>query len=132
MFEQSQPYPQMIELVRKLKAQYGLKIAVVSNEGRELNAFRIREFKLDEFVDFFVSSCFVHLRKPDSDIYRMALDIAQDPAERVVYIDDQPMFVQVAEGMGIRSILHTDYMSTCVKLASFGLENEEGVTHETS
>jgi putative hydrolase of the HAD superfamily len=34
--------------------------------------------------------------------------------------------------MGIRSILHTDYMSTCVKLASFGLENEEGVTHETS
>jgi putative hydrolase of the HAD superfamily len=122
----------MIELVRKLKAQYGLKIAVVSNEGRELNSYRINKFKLDEFVDFFVSSCFVHLRKPDSDMYRMALDIAQVPAERVVYIDDQPMFVQVAEGLGIRSILHTDYMSTCAKLASFGLENEEGVTHETS
>jgi len=132
MFEQSQPYPQMIELVRKLKAQYGLKIAVVSNEGRELNAFRISKFKLDEFVDFFVSSCFVHLRKPDSDIYRMALDIAQVPAEQVVYIENTSMFVQIAEGMGIRSILHTDYMSTCAKLASFGLQNEEGVIHETS
>ena len=36
------------------------------------------------------------------------------------------MFVQVAEGLGIRSILHTDYRSTCAKLASFGLQNDEG------
>jgi putative hydrolase of the HAD superfamily len=132
MDEQSKPHLLMIELIRQLKAKFGLKVAVVSNEGRELNSYRIHKFKLDEFVDFFVSSCFVHLRKPDRDMYRMALDIAQVPAERVVYIDDQPMFVQVAEGLGIRSILHTDYMSTCAKLASFGLENEEGVTHETS
>jgi putative hydrolase of the HAD superfamily len=32
------------------------------------------------------------------------------------------MFVQVAEGLGIRGICHTDYKSTCAKLASFGLE----------
>jgi putative hydrolase of the HAD superfamily len=62
----------------------------------------------------------------------MALDIAQVPAEQVVYIENTSMFVQIAEGMGIRSILHTDYMSTCAKLASFGLQNEEGVIHETS
>src|SRR5512146_125645 len=31
MFAQSTPYPQMIELVRTLKAKYGLKIVVVSN-----------------------------------------------------------------------------------------------------
>jgi putative hydrolase of the HAD superfamily len=35
------------------------------------------------------------------------------------------MFVQIAEGMGIRSILHTDYKSTYTKLASFGLEVAE-------
>ncbi len=125
MFEQSKPHPQMIELVCKLKAQYGLKIAVVSNEGRELNSYRIRKFKLDEFVDFFISSCFVHLRKPDNDIFRMALDIAQVPAEQVVYIDDQPMFVQIAEAEGIRSIHHTDYTSTRKQLVSLGLEIAE-------
>ena len=130
MFAQSKPYPQMIELVRKLKTKYGLKIAVVSNEARELNAYRIRKFKLDGFVDFFVSSCFVHLRKPDADIFRLALDIAQTPARQVVYIENTPMFVQIAEGLGIRSILHTDYKSTCAKLASFGLQNDEGVIHE--
>ncbi len=132
MFAQSKPYPQMIELVRKLKAKYGLKIVVVSNEGRELNAYRIRKFKLDGFVDAFISSCFVHVRKPDADIFRLALDIAQAPARQVVYLENTPMFVQIAEGLGIRSILHTEYSSTCAKLASCGLQNDERLIHETS
>ena len=59
MFAQSKPYAEMIELIRSLKAKYGLKIIVVSNESRELNAHRISKFKLDGFVDAFISSCFV-------------------------------------------------------------------------
>ena len=132
MFAQSKPFPEMIEMVRNLKSRYGLKIAVVSNEARELNAYRIQKFKLGEFVDSFISSCFVHVRKPDADIFRLALDIAQAPARQVVYIENTPMFVQVAEGLGIRSILHTDYKSTCSKLASLGLQNDEQVIRETS
>jgi putative hydrolase of the HAD superfamily len=132
MFAQSKPYPEMIEMVSRLKVRHGLKIAVVSNEARELNAYRIRKFKLDRFVDSFISSCFVGLRKPDADIFRLALDIAQAPARQIVYIENTPMFVQIAEGLGIPSILHTDYRSTCAKLASFGLRSDEGVIHETS
>jgi putative hydrolase of the HAD superfamily len=124
MFAQSKPNPGMIELFAQLKIKHGLKIAVVSNESREVNAYRIRTFKLDELVDSFVSSCFVHLRKPDTDIFRLALDIAQVPARQVLYVENTPLFVEVAEGLGIRSILHTDYQSTCSKLASFGLQNE--------
>ena len=82
------------------------------------------QFKLDGFVDAFISSCFVHLRKPDADIFKLALDIAQTPARQIVYIENTPMFVQIAEGLGIRSILHTDYKSTCAKLASFGLQHD--------
>ena len=125
MFAQSKPYPEMIELIRNLKAKYGLKIIVLSNEARELNAHRIRTFKLDEFVDAFVSSCFVHLHKPDEAIFRMALDIAQTPARQIIYIENTPMFVQIAEGLGIRSILHTDYKSTCAKLSALGLKTDE-------
>jgi putative hydrolase of the HAD superfamily len=124
IFAQSKPNPQMIQLVRDLKTKYGLKIIVVSNEARELNAYRIGKFKLAGFVDSFVSSCFVHIRKPEADIFRLALDIAQVRPEQVVYIENTPMFVKVAEGLGIRSILHTDYRSTCNKLASFGLPND--------
>jgi putative hydrolase of the HAD superfamily len=132
MFAQSEPYPEMIELFVQLKVRHGLMIVVVSNEARELNSHRIRKFKLDGFVDSFVSSCFVHIRKPDADIFRLALDIAQAPARQVVYIENTPMFVQVAQGLGIRSMLHTDYRSTRAKLASLGLQNGEGVIHETS
>jgi putative hydrolase of the HAD superfamily len=121
MFAQSKPYPEMIELATQLKVLHGLKIAVVSNEAREVNAYRIRKFKLDKFVDAFISSCFVHVRKPDTEIFRQALDIVQAPVRQVVYVENTPMFVDVAEGLGIRSILHTDYRSTCAKLASFGL-----------
>src|SRR5450830_330133 len=127
MYAQSQPYPEMIALIRKLKTKYGLKIVVVSNEARELNSHRIQKFKLIEIVDCFISSSFVHLRKPDIDIFRLALDIAQTPVEQIVYIENTSMFVQIAESLGIKSILHTDYISTCAELALFGLQNDRGL-----
>jgi putative hydrolase of the HAD superfamily len=131
MFAQSKPCLDMIALMAQLKLRHGLKIVVVSNEARELNAYRIRKFKLDRFVDSFISSCFVRLRKPDADIFRLALDIAQTPAQKVLYIEDTAMFVQLAEGFGIRSILHTNYRSTRTRLASFGLQTDDEGTHET-
>ena len=123
MFGQSIAYPEMIDLIKGLKARYGLKIAVVNNEGRELNEYRIRTFYLNEFVDFFISSCFVHFRKPDADIWKIALDIAQVPREEVVYIDDRPMFVQVAQGLGLKGIVHNhkDVGATRDALAALGL-----------
>ena len=121
MFAQSKPCPGMIELVTRLKVRHGLKLVVVSNEARELNAYRIRKFKLAAVVDAFVSSCFVHVRKPDADIFRLALDIAQTQARKIVFIENTPLFVQIAEGLGIRGILHTDYKTTCAKLSALGL-----------
>jgi len=132
MFAQSTPYPQMIALFHRLKERYGLKIIVVSNEARELNSYRIRKFKLDAFVDSFISSCYVHVRKPDPDIFRLALDIAQVPTRQLIYIDNTPMFVRIAENLGIRSILHTDYRSTAAKLAALGLQFDEGRCQATT
>jgi putative hydrolase of the HAD superfamily len=124
MFNQSQPYGEMIDLIKGLKAKYGLRIAVVNNEGRELNEHRIKAYKLNEFVDFFISSCFVHFRKPDKDIWKVALDIAQVPKEQVVYIDDRPMFVQVAEELGLRGVVHNhrNVAQTKETLAAMGLK----------
>jgi putative hydrolase of the HAD superfamily len=132
MFAQSKPYFDMINLVRDLKTEHKLKIAVISNEARELNEHRIRTFHLDDFVDFFISSCFVHFRKPDEDIFRLAIDIAQVPVEQIIFIDDQPLFIQIAEVLGIQGIVHTSYKSTVEKLASFGLPNVAGVIHGSS
>ena len=121
MLARSQPYPEMIALVQAIKAEQQVKTIAVSNEGREINAFRIRTFKLDQLIDTFVSSCFVHFRKPDADIYRIALDISQASPEQVAYIDDRALFVEVASSLGIHGILHTDVESTRSKLAELGL-----------
>ena len=121
MYAQSQPFPEMIELIRKLKTQHSLQVAAVSNEGRELTTYRVQQFKLGTFIDFFISSCFVHYRKPDADLYHIALDIAQVSPEQVVYIDDRAMFVEVAQGLGIQGIIHRSYETTQKALESFGL-----------
>ena len=55
MFSQFKARPQMIELVRNLKARYGLKVVAVSNEGWEMAVHRIEKFSLKTFVDFFSS-----------------------------------------------------------------------------
>ena len=125
MYAQSRPFPEMIELMGRLKKQYSLQVAAVSNEGRELSVYRVQQFKLGTFIDFFISSCFVHFRKPDADLYHIALDIAQVNPEQVIYIDDRPMFVEVAQGLGIKSILHTGYTATRKALEHLGLSLAE-------
>lgn len=121
MYDQSKPYQDMIDLIRGLKAQYNLRVAAVSNEGRELTSYRVQHFKLGSFMDFFVSSCFVHYRKPDEDIYRIALDISQAKPEQVIYIDDREMFVDVARGLGITGITHTSHDATRKSLEGLGI-----------
>lgn len=112
MYAQSQAFPEMIEFVKWLKSEYDLKIAVISNEGKELTNYRIKTFKLDEFADFFIVSCFLGIRKPDRRVWEMALDFLQIAPEEAVYIDDRQLFIEIAQNMGISSICHKDYKVT--------------------
>jgi putative hydrolase of the HAD superfamily len=122
MYSQSKPFPEMLQLMQDLKKKHGVNIAVVSNEGRELAEYRIRQFNMNRFVDFFIVSSFVHFRKPDTDIFKIALDTAQISAEQVLYLEDRAMFVQVAETLGIKGLRHIDHKTTCEKLARLGLK----------
>ena len=121
MLAQSEAHPEMLDLMRTLKTRYGLKIVVVTNDGREFIVHRIQRFGLKAFVDFFVVSCFVQSRKPETQIYQLALDLAQVDPREVIYIDDQRLFVEVAESLGLHGIHHTSYASTRAALAAFGL-----------
>ena len=122
MFAQTTAHQGMIDLMIALKARHQLKIVVLSNEARELNEFRIHKFKLNAFVDFYISSCFVHIRKPDSAIFRMALDMAQVKAEQVVYIDNTKLFTEVAADAGMIGIHHKNIAATKKALSLMGLK----------
>ncbi|MBI1259942.1 MAG: HAD-IA family hydrolase [Chloroflexi bacterium] len=121
MYTQSQAYPEMIQLIRDVKKKYGLKVASVNNEGRELMTYRLGAFDLHSVIDYFISSCYVHFRKPDADIWRVALDVSQVRPEQVLYIEDRPLFVQIARGLGINAVEHESYDATKKMLTEFGL-----------
>ena len=106
MISRSQPYPDTIEFIKAIKLKYALKVSVVSNEGRELTLHRVEHFGLRGFVDAFVFSCFAHFRKPDPDIFNLALNISLHSPERILYVDDRSLFVEVAQSMGLQGCVH--------------------------
>lgn len=122
MRAQSRPFDDIIAFQRRLKQRHGLQVLAVSNEGRELSEYRARAFGLQGLIDAFVCSGFVHVRKPDADIFRIALDLAQVEPGEVVYLDDRPMFVEVAQSLGIHGVVHRDLPGTSKAMASLGLD----------
>lgn len=123
IFSQSKELPGHIDFFMSLKAKYNLKVLAVNNEAREINDYRIQEFKLHGLFDAFISSCYVGLRKPDTDIFRLACDLAQIPPQKAIMIDDRKMFVEVAESMGLNAIQFDNIGSANKKLDEFGCGN---------
>ncbi|MGN6293864.1 MAG: HAD family hydrolase [Chitinophagaceae bacterium] len=107
MYGQTQPYTDSIEFFKGLKQRHGLKVVAVNNEGRELNDYRINQFRLYELFDAYASSCYVKFRKPDIDIFRIACDIGRVAPQQAVMVDDRQMFTHVASTIGI-NCLHFD------------------------
>jgi putative hydrolase of the HAD superfamily len=124
MYSESIALPGAIEFFKALKKRYQLRVIAVSNEGRELNDYRIKAFKLDELFDAFISSCFVQLRKPDKDIFRMASDISQTAPIQSLYIDDRSMFVEVAQTLGMNGLHYVGLEEAKLTLKGWGFNME--------
>jgi putative hydrolase of the HAD superfamily len=81
----------------------GLKIGLVSNTSRDLDAF-IRHFKLD--VDAWVASGTHGKVKPSPSIFRAVLDLLQVQPEAAVMVGDSPADdVEGAQAIGMRAFL---------------------------
>jgi putative hydrolase of the HAD superfamily len=115
------PWPENIALLRRVKKANGLKIGLISNEGQGITEYRMNAFGLREVADFIVISHCVHMRKPDRQIWQLALDLAQTTPEQCIYVDDREMFVNVAAGLGFTAFQHVDLDSTREKFERLGL-----------
>jgi putative hydrolase of the HAD superfamily len=104
MFSLSKPFPEVLNLARKLAESGKYFMGTINNESRELNLYRIEKNGLRNIFRVFVSSCFVGLRKPEADIYRMALEITQMPAEQCCFIDDRALNLECATKLGMQTI----------------------------
>jgi putative hydrolase of the HAD superfamily len=104
VYAQSQPKPD--SLARDLAGKY--LMATINNESLELNLDRIEQFGLRDIFTAFLSSCFVRLRKPDPEIYRLALDVVQKLHEECCPIDDRPLNLEGARQAGMQVIQFQD------------------------
>jgi putative hydrolase of the HAD superfamily len=112
MFAQSEELPDMIQWLTVWKKQAQHRIISINNEGKELNDYRIKKFKLKDCFDAFISSCEVGMSKPDPEIFQRALGIAHAKAEDSIYFDDRPMLVLAAATLGIRALRHEGFQQT--------------------
>jgi len=104
MLSLSQPLPGMLEFAQSLTKSGRYLMGTINNESRELNRHRMKKFGLRNIFQLFFSSCFVGLRKPERDIYRLALETTQIAPEECCFIDDRSLNVESAAQMGMQAI----------------------------
>ncbi len=104
MFSLSQPFPEVIEFARTLRDSGKYFMGTINNESRELNYYRIEKGGLRQIFQLFISSCFVGFRKPEKDIYRLALETTQISAEECCFVDDRALNLECAVKLGMQTI----------------------------
>ncbi|WP_159470255.1 HAD family hydrolase [Dyadobacter sp. 3J3] len=119
MFTQSVAIAGSIDFFKEIKQEYRLKVFAVSNEGRELNAYRIKHFKLDELFDGYISSCYVHLHKPDKSMLKLACDVSQTLPENALYIDDGKLLTEIADSLGFQTLHFQSLQNTKTLIKTF-------------
>lgn len=108
MKAQSQPLKGSLELLAELSAKGGPLLATLNNESRELNEYRIETFGFRDHFGLFLSSCYLGVKKPDEQIYRMAVDITQHRIEESIFIDDRELNLECSRLLGISSVHFED------------------------
>ena len=106
IYAQSEPHPEMLDVARSLRASRQYLMAVLSNESRELTQYRIERFGLRSLFSLFLASCFLGMRKPDRDIFELALEITQTAPTDALFIDDREENVEAASRLGFQTIHH--------------------------
>lgn len=110
-----------MRILQELAASEEIELAMLNNEARELNDYRIERFEMGRYFDSFFSSCYVGLRKPDPKIFDLALDVLQRDPEEVAFIDDRQENCDAAESLGIHAIHYIDEAQCVQALERLGL-----------
>jgi putative hydrolase of the HAD superfamily len=105
MLDQSQPFPEPLELLGKLASKPQYLMAALNNESLEINQYRVRKFRLRDYFQVFFSSCYLGMRKPLPGIYNKSLKIAQRDPSECVLIDDRGLNLECAKELGMNTIL---------------------------
>ncbi len=89
-------------ILERLRKRHTLMALTNTNE-LHLNYIRNNVTSLNILKDW-IASCDVGLRKPDPQIYLLALERAKVKPEEAVYVDDRPEMVEAGRSVGLNAI----------------------------
>jgi putative hydrolase of the HAD superfamily len=122
MMNESQLLPNgAMGILKEIAASDQYMVGSLNNEPRETNEYRIKTFGLRQYLQVAFSSCYLGVRKPEPQIFRLVLDVLGKPAERILFIDDRQPNVEAAAAMGIHSIHFTGEADLRQELEKLGV-----------
>ena len=104
MFAQSKEFPASRAILDACADSSKYFVGAINNEPLELNQYRIEAFHLRKSFQVFFSSCYVHSRKPEEGIFRIALAVTQRAPENCVFIDDRQLNLESPRRLGFNVI----------------------------
>jgi putative hydrolase of the HAD superfamily len=122
IFAESKEYPETRAILKAAARTRKYFIGSINNEPLELNQHRIETFKLREDFSVFFSSCYVRARKPEETIFRIALEVTQQPPGQCVFIDDRALNLESPRRLGIYTIHHQNPEQLRAELRKLGVE----------
>jgi putative hydrolase of the HAD superfamily len=122
MFAQSKEYPESRAVLDAVARTGKYFIGAINNEPLELNEYRIEAFRLRRDFQVFFSSCYLHARKPEEMIFRIALEVTQRPAQECVFIDDRPLNLENPRRLSMNTIHYESAPQLRQELQKYGVE----------
>lgn len=122
MYAQSKEYQESRAILDAVTKSRRYFIGAINNEPLELNQYRIEKFDLRRNFQVFFSSCYVHSRKPEELIFRVALAVTQRPSPQCLFIDDRPLNLESPRRLGMNVIHYQNPEQLRADLGKFGVE----------
>jgi epoxide hydrolase-like predicted phosphatase len=121
------PLGHSTRIINLLRNRY--KLAILSNHAKEWSEYMKQKFDLFKSFDPIIFSCDVGFRKPDPQIYKMALEKLKCDPEECIFIDDKKRNTDAAEKLGMKGIVFEQASRLLEDLLILGLElkPKEGV-----
>ncbi len=98
------PNLELLDYIKTLKHKYIL--GVISNNPKEWFDYSWKGLNWEQIFSIRAVSGYLHLRKPDVKIFKIALSEAGVRAEEAIYVDDRPDRVGGAQEVGMGIVIY--------------------------
>ncbi len=96
----------LVEFIRTLRPRY--KTAILTNTPSDMRAVVTQRFHLDREVDTIIISAEEGLRKPQAEMFQLALNRLGAQHQESLFVDDDPVFITAAQALGMDVVQFKD------------------------